>query len=136
MRGEYISLVNNYVEWLKQGISIESFEDACEITTPFLDRHNDHLQIYVKKSGNGFLLTDDGYIINDLKLSGCELTTERRNQILQSVLNGYGVNLNGDELFLKASAENFPQRKHNFIQAILSVNDLFVMSKPLVKSFF
>jgi len=129
-------LVNAYIEWLRQKISIEEIKGICEITTPFLDRHNDHLQIYVKKSDGGLLLTDDGYTISDLRLSGCEFTTEKRKQILNSILNGFGVQLMGDELVVEARPDNFPQKKHNLIQAILSINDLFVMAAPMVASIF
>jgi len=129
-------LVNAYIEWLRQKISIEEIKGICEITTPFLDRHNDHLQIYVKKSDGGLLLTDDGYTISDLRLSGCEFTTEKRKQILNSILNGFGVQLMGDELVVEAKPDNFPQKKHNLIQAILSINDLFVMAAPMVASIF
>ena len=129
-------LVNAYIEWLRQKISVENIKDVCEITTPFLDRHNDHLQIYVKKSDSGFLLTDDGHTITDLKLSGCEFTTEKRKQILNSIINGFGVRLVEDELVVEARPDNFLQKKHNLIQAILSINDLFVMAAPMVASIF
>jgi len=129
-------LVNAYIEWLRQKITVESINGVCEITTPFLDRHNDHLQIYVRKSDSGFILTDDCYTITDLRLSGCDFTTEKRRQILHSILNGFGVRIVGDELTVEARPDNFPQKKHNFIQAILAINDLFVMAAPMVASIF
>jgi len=129
-------LVNAYIEWFRQKISVENIKGVCEITTPFLDRHNDHLQIYVKKSDSGLILTDDGYTITDLRLSGLELTTEKRRQILHSILNGFGIQLHGDELIVEAREDNFPQKKHDLIQAILAVNDLFVMAAPTVASLF
>lgn len=129
-------LVNAYIEWLRERIKLEDINGVCEITTPFLDRHNDHLQIYVKKSDGGLVLTDDGYTISDLQLSGCEFTTEKRRQMLHSILNGFGVRLVGDELVVEARPDNFPQKKHNFIQAILSINDLFVMAAPMVAGIF
>ena len=75
-----------------------------------------------------WVLTDDGYTIADLKLSGCEFTTEKRRRILYSILNGFGIQLDGDELFTNAMPSNFPQKKHNLIQAMLSINDLFVLA--------
>ena len=129
-------LVSNYVDWLRRKITIEDLNGVYEITTPFLDRHNDHLQIYVKGSDDGLILTDDGHTITDLKLSGCGFTTEKRRRILYSVLNGFGVQLDGDEIFTNARPSNFPQRKHNLIQAMLSINDLFVLASPTVASIF
>lgn len=129
-------LVNAYIEWLREKFKVEDIKGVCEITTPFLDRHNDQLQIYVKKSDGGLVLTDDGYTISDLRLSGCEFTTEKRRQMLHSILNGFGVRLKEDELVIEARPDNFPQKKHNLIQAILSINDLFVMAAPMVATIF
>ena len=127
---------NTYIEWFKQKISVKDIEGICEITTPFLDRHNDHLQIYVKTTEDTLILTDDGYTIRDLELSGFDIGTEKRMRLLQSILNGFGVSLQGDEIIVEARTENFPKKKHNIIQAMLAVNDLFVMAKPIVASVF
>jgi hypothetical protein len=115
------NLVNAYIEWLRQNISIKEINGIYEITTPFLDRHNDHLRIYVKKSDSGFILTDAGHTITDLRLSGFEFTPKKR-QVLNSILNGFGVQLIGEELVIKAKPKDFPQKKHNLIQAILYIS--------------
>ena len=133
---ECSDLVRTYTEWLRQKISVQDINGVCEITTPFLDRHNDHIQIYVKPSNGGLILTDDGYIIRDLRLSGCEFRTEKRRQMLNAILGGFGIRLQGDELTIEARPENFPQKKHNIIQAMLAINDLFVMAAPMVASLF
>ena len=86
------NLINDYIEWLRQNISIKEINGIYEITTPFLDRHNDHLQIYIKKSDGGLILTDNGQTITNLRLSGFEFTPEKK-QILNSILNGFGVKL-------------------------------------------
>ena len=51
-------------------------------------------------------------------------------------LNGFGVKLNADALEVHATTESFPLRKHNLIQAILAVNDLFYLANPIVESLF
>lgn len=130
-------LINKYTEWLKQKISIKELDGVCEITTPFLDHHNDCLQIYVTKSGDRLKLSDDGYIFKDLKLCGFDITTEKRRKVLNSILNGFGVLLlEDDELVVDAKIEDFPQKKHNLIQAMLAISDLFVTSKSMAASFF
>jgi len=50
-------LVEAYVSWLRKGISSDKLEEACELTTPFLDRHNDHLQIYAVKHDGKIVLS-------------------------------------------------------------------------------
>lgn len=130
------NLVNAYIEWLRQKISVDDVKGICEITTPFVDRHNDQVQIYVKPHKGGFALTDDGYTVRDLKLSGFELTTQKRRQAFHSILHGFGIQLQGDELTVEARPDDFAQRKHNLVQAILAVNDLFAMAAPMVVSLF
>ncbi len=136
-RTETQELINSYVAWLKERISFESIENYAEITTPFLDRNNDRIQIYVRRDGNRFLLTDDSYTLHDLRVSGLQLDrSERRRRLLQTVLNGFGVEKKDDQLFTYATMSNIGQKKHNLIQSMLAVNDLFVLAEPTVKSLF
>ena len=107
-----------------------------EVTTPFLDRHNDQLQLFARRENGHFVLGDDAYTIRDLESTGCTLTTPKRRELLTMTLNGFGVRLHDDELRVIATPENFPFRKHSMIQAMLAVNDLFHLAEPIVKSLF
>ncbi|MGQ3683760.1 MAG: hypothetical protein ACUBOA_01885 [Candidatus Loosdrechtia sp.] len=40
-------LVETYTHWLKEKVKVKKAWELCELTTPFFDRHNDYLQIYV-----------------------------------------------------------------------------------------
>jgi hypothetical protein len=129
-------LINSYLEWLKKGLSVDALGTACELTTPFLDRHNDQLQVYAAKKNGNIMLSDDGYILSDLRATGLEFNTPKRQLILQSVLNGLGVHLENNQLVVEASVSNLGQRLHSLIQAMLALNDMFVMAEPRVASFF
>lgn len=129
-------LVTAYIDWVREGFSVETFGETCEITTPFLDRHNDHLQVYVTPSNGKMVLTDDGYIIGDLEASGVDLSTPKRQRVLQSIVQGFGVRLSDRELVTEASMANVGQKLHSLIQAMLAVNDMFVMAQPRVSSLF
>ncbi|MBN1322408.1 MAG: DUF1829 domain-containing protein [Methanotrichaceae archaeon] len=133
---EIESLMGQYMEWLKRKTTLRQVEGWVEITTPYLDRHNDYLQIYARKKNGSYILTDDGYIINDLHMSGCKLDSPKRKALLQMTLNGFGVKLVGDSLEVKAGQEDFPYRKHNLLQAMLALNDLFYLASPMVSSLF
>ncbi len=137
MKDEIQILINKHIDWLKDKTVIEQVNDQwCEITTPYLDRHNDCLQIYARKENGGYLLTDDGYIINDLISSGCQLNSPRRKELLDTTLAGFGVKVDQEQLVIHATKDNFPLRKHNIIQAMLSVNDLFYTASPVITSLF
>ena len=129
-------LLDGYWDWLQDRTSLCEFGDCVEITTPYLDRHNDYLQIYAKRSNSGFVLTDDGYVLGDLELSGFKIESPKRLAMLSMTLNGFGVQKNGSALEVKASTGDFALRKHNLVQAMLAVNDLFFSASATVASLF
>ncbi len=129
-------LLDDYTAWLRDKTSLRQLADWIEITTPYLDRHNDYVQMYAKKSNGSFVLTDDGYTIDDLEQSGCKLSSPKRQDLLRMTLNGFGVQLHGNALEVHATQDNFALRKHNLIQAMLAVNDMFYLAVPMVSSLF
>jgi hypothetical protein len=135
-KNECERLITDYVHWLKEGLRVSELESCCHIATPFLDRHNDEIEIYVEKRNGSLILSDDGYTISDLESTGMKFETEKRKAHLKSILNGFGVQLENRELLVTASANDFPQKKHALVQAILSINDMFVMAEEHVLSLF
>jgi Domain of unknown function DUF1828 len=120
-------LLDRYNAWLRESNNLREIGDWVEITTHYLDRHNDQIQIFARRENGQFVLSDDGYIIRDLESSGCTLATPKRQELLKMALNGFGVKHNHDELLVTATPENFPLRKHNLIQAMVAVNDFFYL---------
>ena len=135
-RSECERLIGDYLRWLKEGLRVDELERSCKIATPFIDRHNDEIEIYVEKHNGSLLLTDDGYTIADLASSGMTFSTEKRKGHLTAILNGFGVRLDGEELQVHATPQDFPQKKHNLVQAMLAVNDMFVIGEEHVLSLF
>lgn len=131
------ALIEHYFDWLRNNTVLRGLEnDWTEITTPFLDRHNDCLQIYVKPDGAGIRLTDDGHILGDLKMSGFEPDSPRRQSILREMLSGFGVREIDGRLEVLSDRMKFSQHKHDLIQAMLAVNDMFYLSSPYASSLF
>jgi hypothetical protein len=133
---DFATLVDRYRTWLRDRTTIKQIGDWTEITTPFIDRHNDFIQIYARGHNGGYELTDDGATLADLEMSGCRLDTPKRQALLKMVLNGFGVQLNDDSLVVHATADNFPLKKHNLIQAVLAVNDMFFTASATVANLF
>jgi hypothetical protein len=129
-------LLDAYHTWLKDKTALRQVDQWIEITTPYLDRHNDYVQIYARKVNGGYVLTDDGYTLDDLEQSGCKLQSSKRQELLKMTLNGFGVQLRDNALEVHASPDNFPLRKHNLVQAMLAVNDMFYLAVPMVASLF
>lgn len=134
---EIQKLTEEYHAWLREKTSLRAIGDWVVITAPFLDRHNDFIQIYVRRTSDGFFLTDDGETIDDLESSGCTLDSPKRKSLLRTTLNGFGVQLDkNNALVVRTTAMDYPLKKHNLLQAMLAVNDLFYLATPMVKSFF
>jgi hypothetical protein len=137
MIDELSKMLDEYATWLRDKSLLRQVgHDSIVITTPYLDRHNDYIQIYARRSGGSFLLTDGGDTIADLRASGCDIDTQKRKDLLAMTLNGFGIHLEGDELTVKANTGDFALRKHNLVQAVLAVNDLFYLAQPVIASLF
>jgi hypothetical protein len=129
-------LLDAHWRWLRDSTAIRDLGKTVEITTPYLDRHNDCLQIYAEKSDQGFVLHDDSYVLNDLSMSGFSLTGRHRMQVLDEVLNGFGVKRDGQRLEVLAGTGDFPMKKHDLVQAMLAISDMFYMAQPNVAQMF
>jgi hypothetical protein len=136
MISEIQSLLDQYWVWLRDKTTLREVSDWVEITTPYLDRHNDRLQIYAKRQNGGYVLTDDGFTLDDLEQSGCKIDSPKRQALLRITLNGFGVQVNKQALEVHASPDNFALRKHNLVQAMLAVNDMFYLASPIVANLF
>ncbi len=134
---EVLSLVDEYHKWLRDKSSLREVEgNIYEITTPFLDRHNDYIQIYVRKTGGNFLLSDEGETLDDLRLSGVEISTPKRRELLDIAVRGFGIKCNNERLEVETNKRDFSIKKHSLIQSILAVNDIFYTQSTFVRSFF
>ena len=129
-------LLDQYWNWLQEQTMVRAVGDHVEITTPYLDRHNDCLQMYASKTKEGFILTDDGYVLDDLAQAGVDVTSGKRRLLLDETLNGFGVREVAGPLQVETLGDDFGIRKHSLLQAMLAVADLFYLASPTVVSLF
>ena len=52
-------LLETYYKWIKEKTTFKSVNGWEEITTPYLDIHNDYIQIYVKLENDKIVLYAD-----------------------------------------------------------------------------
>ena len=129
-------LIDSYYRWLRDKTILKEEKDVVEITTPYLNAHNDYIQIYMTKEDDKYILSDNEETISELEMYGCPLDGGKRSKILKSILQGFGVSLNGKAIQTTATQDDFPMKKHCLIQAILSVSDMFFLADPYIKSIF
>ena len=134
---EIEGLLERYAEWIGEHASLRQVDGWVQVTLPFLDRHNDYLQVLVTRRGDRFVLTDDSYVIEDLITSGCRLNTPHRQALLRQTLQGFGVELTDENaLRIETDEHDFPVQHQIFVQAMFAVNDLFYAAAPNVKRMF
>ena len=72
-----------YLDWLNANIDQhEIAANTYRITLPFLDRHNDMIDIYIQKQGSNFIITDDGNTISDLSFPGFDVFRSAKREHL------------------------------------------------------
>jgi hypothetical protein len=134
---DWADLLEKYRQWFAEAVSVDEVAGYAELTTPFLDRHNDHIQIYALRTQDGFHLTDDGHALGELENSGVEYSKGQRKDILETILNGFRVSRDSrDALIVDSSADDVGARLHDLIQAVLAVDDMYVLARTRVRSLF
>lgn len=133
---EIDGLIARYHAWLREKTEWKTIDKWTVITAPYLDRHNDYLQVFLKKFDGGYLLTDDGATIGGLIEEGCRLDSPKRQGILRMTLAGYGVTEENGQLTVRANADNFALKKHSLVQAMLAVGDMFFLAESHITSLF
>lgn len=139
MKNTALDFKQQYINWLNENIEQYKIEDNIyRLTVPFLDRHNDMIEIYIQNKSGKFIITDDGNTISDLIMSGFDIfNSPRRKNLLLHILKSYGVDLGMDNsLSISTSMSDMPLRKHLLIQCIQKVDDLFYLARPTIKSLF
>ncbi len=129
MNTETKGLVETYLAWLRERSSEREIEGGWhELTLPFLDRHNDHLLVYVRRGHDGLLITDEGRTIGDLKRVGCDLkASPKRRAIAEGILRGLGLDpdlLDQGEIKTAAVDGEFPGRLHRMLMSMLAIDGL------------
>jgi len=135
-------LKSDYINWYKKNLHFQSLEDnLIRIDSPFKDSSQDDIIIYAEKNPQDSIitLTDDGYTMYNLKISGVNLSrSKKRMFIFKKNLETYGIKYNSqtEELYVKTPIDKFSENKHRLLQCLLFVNDMYILSKSNVKKIF
>lgn len=129
-----------YFDWITKNILLTEFKDFIEIETPFLDMHNDHINLLFLKNENDYLLSDDGYILNELELLNLSVnSTTKRKDYFYKTLKIFGVNYNNssNELYVRFNnLDQYPQRQQDLLQCIIHITDMLITSRSSSGSVF
>lgn len=128
-------LINDYYNFVKSNISINEINGFHEITTPFLDHFNDYIQVYVTMKDDEFIITDDSYIISNLKVGGLSFS-EKRTNLVNKICTQFGAKLENDEILIRTNKDNFGAKLDAILQCIIKIDDLCYTSRENVANFF
>lgn len=120
-------LITNCLKWYASQLIIDERKNAVEITTPFTNVINDRVSVFVvspNDSDDTLEITDDGITLNEADMFKHGTTVVRADSIAR-IVKHYGVQLNGDVITTgNIKKEQFPQKTHAILHAILSINAL------------
>ena len=137
MKTQEPDFIKEYINWIKNNSAQRFINGYTEITTPFLDSQNDAIQFYVKREGESFLFTDDGYTFADIEMTGLNLSTKKRKELVQYLADSMNVSIDNGAITATASSSTLvAQTEHFMIQAMLKFNDLFYLTSPKIRGFF
>ena len=129
-------IIEEYAKYIKSNMVATQQGEAVCISTPMLNRNNDCMNVYVGDSETGgYILSDMGETISDLELSGFKMTAQRIEK-MRSILSGYGVRISDGELYVSASSDVLPVRMNMLLQAMASVDDMYMLSQGSVRNLF
>lgn len=132
-------MVKGYYKWLYDNTIIkrDGLTEWYSIDTPFIGLANDRIEVFVKKDGDKFILSDDGETLWGLKMKGIDIShSASRRNILKGIELNFAVRIENGEIVTEATKENFFSRKHAILQAIQQVSDLRMTAKKDIVSMF
>ena len=120
----------NYLNFLKSNLSVKKIETAHEIVLPFEDHIGDSIVCYVydKKENGMFLVSDDGYIINNLIDTGMNIGKKSsRRKTIEQICMLSGVSLSDDnEMTILSSEEDLPSKVHQLAMKMLQIDTMYL----------
>ena len=121
----------NYLNFLKSNLSVKK-ETAHEIVLPFEDHIGDSIVCYVddKKENGMFLVSDDGYIINNIIDAGMNISKKSsRRKTIEQICMLSGVSLSDDnEMTILSSEEDLPSKVHRLAMTMLQIDSMYLMN--------
>jgi hypothetical protein len=125
-------ILNAYYDWYKDNFIIND----SEIITPFIDSHNDLIHVNYRDTGERILLSDNGYTISNLLISGFSFT-EGRNKIFETIVESSNIEIDSkDVVTMELQKNEFPQGFHIFVNALREIDNMTILAQQNVKGLF
>ena len=114
--------IDAYVELIRKTSKAETVGDYVKLTVPFLDRHSDYLDLYIREFQGMIELTDDGYLADDLISCGFDMENNAHSLWLYGYWQGHtraGDTLDGGIITMRCNnLERLGWRIHDLIEGL------------------
>lgn len=112
--------------------------ERYRVVTPFRFEDGDHFVILLKRSGDSWVLSDEGHTFMHLTyaLDEKDLQQGTRQTIIDNVLSIFKVEEQSGQLILPVRDEQFGDALFSFVEAILKISDVDYLSRERVRSAF
>ncbi len=113
-------------------------ENRYRVFTPYRFEDGDHLVIVLREIGGSWLLSDEGHTFMHLtyEISDTDLQRGNRQRIISDALNQFGVRDEDGQLIIEATEEGIGAAFYNYVQALLRISDVTLLSREIVRSTF
>lgn len=124
-----------YLDYVSEFIKVRDLDQSTEFLFPLFDHKGDQLSVYIEKNDDDYFITDDGYFITNLLISGINLKGKRQEAI-EHLCGMNNIRLLDTELQMQTTRECLAQDLHTFGQVLLQIDDMYLTAKNRVTSFF
>jgi hypothetical protein len=129
---EFKEKVCKEIRLLQEGV------DRFRVFTPFQFDDGDSFAIVLKKSGENWVLSDEGHTFMHLsyEIDIDSLDKGTRAKIISTTLSTFGIRENDGVLFAAINQENVGNVFYNYVQGLIKITDVTYLSRERVKSTF
>jgi len=114
---------------------MEEGVNRYHIFTPFQFDDGDSFAIVLKRTGNKWILSDEGHTFMHMSydLDMDSLDTGNRAKIIGTTLNTFGVKENKGILIAEVNEKNIGNMFYNYVQALIKITDITYLNSDLTK---
>lgn len=113
-------------------IRVEMAEGACEVTLPLLDPLNDFVRVYIRPVQGGYVLSDYGLTMEAMDDLGVDLSTPKREAIMDILMRTNGLIYDRGMLTAHAAADPQEFARHFllYLRGLVGVMDMEMLQTP------
>ena len=122
----------------KEIVLMPEGQNRFQVLTPFRFNDGDHFAVVLKKSGDNWVLSDEGHTFMHLsyRMDIKSLEKGNRAQIISNTLSGFGISDDNGILTSVVDLANSGNVFYDYLQGLIKITDITYLSRESVRSTF